>query len=226
MKKIIITILIVLLAVLAYNTVVGGYKIGGMQILGITGIKNENDKLEQKIELANQLKSVEFPAKISDLNQAAKELIAKKKSYEELVSYSREQDVDAANQFQQYEMETLWVKIGNYAKKNGIVLDFSLTESASNTPNVNDLKFTLIGSYNSITDFIYEIEKDDELSFSIEKFALVPAQTADAKNGRTLQATFMVRDIAVNRDTTTIIQSTTTTEQTTSSDITNTTPNS
>ena len=150
---------------------------------------------------------------MNQLNVAAKDLIAKKKSYEELVSYSKDSDVAKAQQFQQYEVEVLWTKIGMYATKNGVVLKFDITESSNGTPNVNDLKFTATGSYISITDFVADIEKDAKLSFTIENFELVPATTQDTKaNGRNLQATFRVKDIALNMNTTTISQQSNTTE--------------
>lgn len=220
MKKILIIVMIVLLSVIAYATVVNGYSIGDFKVLGIKDIQNKNDELNVKIQEANKKNTTTYQEKMNQLNVAAKDLISKKKSYEELVSYSKDSDVAKAQQFQQYEVEVLWTKVGMYATKNGVVLKFDITESSNGTPDVNDLKFTATGSYISITDFVADLEKDAKLAFTIENFELVPAATQDTNaNGRNLQATFRVKDIALNMNTTTINQQSNTTE----TDATNTT---
>ena len=213
MKKILIIVMIILLSVISYSTVASGYNVGDFQVLGIKDIQDKNNELNEKIQEANKKNTTTYQDKLNQLNVAAKELITKKKSYEELVSYSKDSDVAKAQQFQQYEVEVLWTKIGMYATKNGVVLKFDITESSNGTPNVNDLKFTATGSYISITDFVADLEKDAKLAFTIENFELVPAATKDTNaNGRNLQATFKVKDIALNMNTTTISQQSNTTE--------------
>ncbi len=213
MKKILIIVMIILLSVIAYSTVANGYSVGDFLVLGIKDIQDKNNELNEKIQEANKKNTTTYQEKMNQLNVAAKDLIAKKKSYEELVSYSKDSDVAKAQQFQQYEVEVLWTKIGMYATKNGVVLKFDITESSNGTPNVNDLKFTATGSYISITDFVADLEKDAKLAFTIENFELVPAATQDTNaNGRNLQATFKVKDIALNMNTTTISQQSNTTE--------------
>ena len=213
MKKILLIVIIILLSVIAYSTVASGYNVGDFQVLGIKDIQDKNNELNEKIQEATKKNTTTYQDKMNQLNVAAKDLIAKKKSYEELVSYSKDSDVAKAQQFQQYEVEVLWTKIGMYATKNGVVLKFDITESSNGTPNVNDLKFTATGSYISITDFVADLEKDAKLAFTIENFELVPAATQDTNaNGRNLQATFKVKDIALNMNTTTISQQSNTTE--------------
>lgn len=208
MKKILLIVMCILLSVIAYATVVNGYSIGGFQVFGISNIQAKNNELDSKIQEASKKNTITYQEKMNELNTSAKDLISKKKSCEELVSYSKDTDVAKAQQFQQYEIEVLWTKIGMYATKNGVVLKFDITESSSGTPNVNDLKFTATGSYISITDFVADLEKDVKLAFTIEGFELVPATSGDTQaTGRNLQATFKVRDIALNMNTTTISQS-------------------
>ena len=208
MKKILLAIVIVLLAVIAYNSVANGYGIGSFQVLGIKDIKANNEELDNRIEEINRRKTTDYPAKISELNSASKEMLAKKKTYEELVAYSSQSDIEKANQFQQYEVEVLWTRIGMHATENGVKLKLDIIESSTSTPNVNDLKFTVVGSYINVTDFIADLEKDAKLAFSIENFELVPASTQDTSaTGKVLQASFRVKDIALNMDTTKITRS-------------------
>ena len=99
-------------------------------------------------------------------------------------------------------MEVLWTRIGNHATANGIVPKMESVSSSNNTPNANDLKFTITGNYIAITDFIRDIEEDIKLGFAIEEFELVPVASGD---GTQLQATFRVRDIFINTNTITSI---------------------
>lgn len=205
MKKILITVMIILLSIIAYTTVVNGYHIGKIEILGLKGIEQKSNELNQKIEEAEKLRNVTYLDKINDLNTSAKDLMKEKKSYEELVSYSSAEDVEKANQLQQYEIEVLWTKIGMHAYENNVKLKFEVVESSSNTPNTKDLKFTATGAYIPITDFISDLEKDAKLSFTIEGFELIPtASEGSDPAGRNLQATFRVKDIVINLDTTKI----------------------
>ena len=142
---------------------------------------------------------------MSDLNRSAKELITEKKSYEELITYTSEEDIQKANQTRKYEIELLWTKIGSYATKNGIILKLNVTNSSNNTPDMSDLNFDVTGSYISITDFISDLENDAQLSFSVDNFKLVPAATNNTQSsGTNLEATFVVKDIALNLENATI----------------------
>ena len=58
--------------------------------------------------------------------------------------------------------------------------------------DVYNLKFTVTGSYISITDFISDIENDSTLGFKIEEFKMIPA----GENGD-LQATFVCKEISI-----------------------------
>lgn len=209
MKKILLIIIIILLSVIAYASVANGYNIGNIEILGLSAIKDRNNELDSKIEEADKIRNVTYVSKISDLNLASKELIKEKKTYEELTTYSSKEDIEKANQSQKYEVEVLWAKVGLYATRNGVKLKFDIVESSSNTPNSNDLKFIATGSYISLTDFISDLEKDAKLSFTIENFALVPTTSNDTTSaGVNLQATFRVKDISLNLNTTTMGQTT------------------
>lgn len=102
-----------------------------------------------------------------------------------------------------YAIEFLWTKIGTHAREEGVNLKFEITNSSTGANNVNDIKFTVDGSYIGITNFIYSLENDTDLSFTIENFKLLPYK------GEILQATFTVRNIAIEGNTSqqsTIIQ--------------------
>lgn len=199
MKKVLILILIVLLSVLCYNVVASGYEIAGIKILNLKEIKSENEKLDTTIAQIENLKEVEYPAKISQMNEAAKAMLSNKKTYEELAAYSSEQDVLNATKTEKYDIEVLWIRIGNHAEKTGVVPKLEILSSSNNTTGANDLRIIATGRYIGITDFVREIEDDTKLGFKIENFELVPLANGD---GSELQASFKIKDIFINSNTT------------------------
>lgn len=205
MKKVLILILIVLLIVLGYNIITSGYKVLQFDILSIKEIQEKNEELDTTIAEVEELKNVKYPAKISELNTAAKSLLSNKKTYEELAAYSSEQDVINAAKTQKYDIEVLWVSIGNHAEKDGVIPKLEILSSSNNTVGANDLRITATGSYIGITDFVKDIEDDSKLGFVIENFELVPSTST---NGSNLQATFKIKDIFLNPTTTTTTSAT------------------
>ena len=51
--------------------------------------------------------------------------------------------------------------------------------------DVYDLQFTLVGNYVSITDFLYDIEDDEELKFQIRDLKIEKTETKVATTGTT-----------------------------------------
>ena len=198
MKKVLILIIIILLIVLCYNTIKDGYNIGELSILSIGQIQEKNNDLDNKISEIDDLRESQYPAKLSEISSEAKKLLSNKKTYEEFVAYSSEQDVLNASQTEMYDIEVLWTRIGNHATSNGVIPKMEIVSSSNNTPNANDLKFTATGNYIAITDFVRDIEEDVKLGFTIEEFELVPVTEGDGSN---LQATFRVRDVFLNSET-------------------------
>lgn len=204
MKKVLILIIIILLGFMCYNVVIKGFEIAVFSILSLEQIQNENSNLDTSISRIEEIKATTYPAKLAEISSASKELLSQKKSYDELVAYSSEQEIIEASKGERYNIEVLWTKIGNYATSNGVIPKMELVSSSKNTPNANDLKFTVTGRYIAITDFIRDIEEDAKLGFTIEEFELVPVTEGDGTN---LQATFKVKDIFINSETITTTSS-------------------
>ena len=99
----------------------------------------------------------------------------------------------------------MWGIIGNYAKKDRLNIDMNIEEtSIKDTYNIN---FILIGSYVGITNFLYNIENDDELNYKINNFKIEPSteeiktkdgNTTTTSNTKDLKATFTVQNIIIN----------------------------
>lgn len=190
MKKLLILILIALLVALSIFIFLKGVSIGSVEVLGIKGIQTKSEALTEKIQEATVLAEKTYTEAVKDVDTNAKKLEEEKKNYQDMTTISSESDVQAANQLERYEIETLWVRLGNHATKQGVTMQMDVLPSSSEAKDTYNLKFTATGSYISITDFISAIENDSTLGFKIEEFKMVPS-------GSNLQGTFVCKNIAI-----------------------------
>lgn len=188
MKKILILILIALLVALAGYIGFKGVSIGNFQILGITGIREKNELLDEKVQEASKLVEKDYKQALSTLNDSSKKLEQEKQEYTDMTTVSSEGDIQAANQIEKYTLETLWVLLGNHADAEGVDVKIDIVKG--NTSDVYNLNITATGTYVGITEFISDIENDSKLGFKIEAFKMVP-------NGSKLQATFTCNSITI-----------------------------
>ena len=206
MKKLLISVIILLFLILTGVTVVKGIEIGPLKVLGILEIKDENDKLDDKVKQATKLTSTDYQKAIDDLNDAIKQLENQKNSYEDMINVSTDSQVEAANQTYNNTIDFLFVRIENHAKSEGVTMKMEVTRSSTGVNNVYNLNFTATGSYTGIEEFITGIEDDSKLGFKIEDFSMV----ASSQSGDQLEATFVCKDITIQGIDSTITSSTTT----------------
>jgi len=192
MRKILISILIICLIALTIYMVVDKITLGNFEVLGIKRILQKNDELDQEILNAKTIAEQGVDSKKTELNTAFGKLNEKKVEYEQLVAASTEEEVKTASQFLTYNVEFLWTRIGNHAKKEGVKLKIDFKENTTISNNYN-LDFTVTGIYNGITEFIYGIENDSELGFKIENFNMT-----NGTEEQGLVATFTCKNITVN----------------------------
>lgn len=192
MRKLLIGLITILLFALAVYIVVCGLSIGNIEISSISAIQEENVKLENKIEQANDLKNTEYPQNISLLESAYKKLMDEKENYEQILALGVDENGQPLNKIQEYEIEKIWITMGNYATKQGVDLKLDVTSNNS-ISKTYDLTFTATGGYIQIIDFLYDIESDSTLVFKLENFKMVPGTSTDE-----LVATFVCKDIKLN----------------------------
>ena len=150
MKKLLILILIALLLALAGIVAINGVQIGSFEILGIKGIQNSSAELDEKIQEAGKLAQKDFQQVVKDVQDNSKKLEETKLEYEEMTAISSESDVESAAQLETYEIETLWVKLGNHATNEGATMKMDVTKGTNTTQSTYNLNFTVNGSYISI----------------------------------------------------------------------------
>lgn len=206
MKKLLISVIILLILILTGITIVKGIEIGPLKVLGILEIKDDNDKLDDKVKQATKLTSTDYQKAIDDLNDAIKQLENQKNSYEDMVNVSTDSQVEAANQTYNNTIDFLFVRIENHAKSEGVTMKMEVTRNSTGVNNVYNLNFTATGSYTGIEEFITGIEDDSKLGFKIEDFSMV----ASSQSGDQLEATFVCKDITIQGIDSTNTSSTTT----------------
>ena len=193
MRKLLFAVLAILILVLVFFLVRDGLSIGKINILGVTEIQALNGQVDQKIAEATELTQQDFNAENQKLNDALEDVATQRERYETVLAQSSKEDIQEALTQEKYEVEKLWISIGNYADEHNVKVNMQITNSSSGIAEVKDLRFTVNGSYVGITDFIYDLEDDAELEFKIENFNMTP----DVEKGN-LKSTFVVRDINVN----------------------------
>ena len=145
MKKLLILILIALLVALSIFIVMNGLTLGKIEILGINGIRQKNAELDQQVEQASRLAEQDYKQAVSQVESSAKELQTKKQEYEDMTAVSSEGDIQAANQLQRYTIDTLRVKLGNYATQEGTTLKMDVLKGTNTTQDTYNLRITVNG---------------------------------------------------------------------------------
>lgn len=183
MKKVLISILIVLIMILTFFVVFKNINIGEWKSKNINDIKNLNSELEQKINNAKQLNNQDYPNEVNKLDDSMEKLKIVKKKYQNKMEYvSGNVDLGGVS-IKNYKIERLWIALENYAKNENVELKLEVVDAASK--GLYDLNITVAGEYIGITDFIYDIEKDDTLGFKILNFKLTPYVATTTTNNNT-----------------------------------------
>lgn len=172
MKKFLISIVVILFMVLTYFVIFKNITIANWESKSISNIKTMDESLNHKIDTAKQMNNQDYPNEISKLDDAIEKLEIAKKKYQNKLEYVSG-DVDLGTvSIKNYKIERLWIALENYAKNENVELKLEILEAGSS--GLYDLNITLAGEYIGITDFIYDIEKDDTLGFKILNFKLTP----------------------------------------------------
>lgn len=191
MRKLLISILLVLLILMAFLCIKNGINIGPLHVLSVGQIQEANDELTKKI---NQAKSTndDYNNKLTKLKQDISALIKSKEECLSQINASTESQLQDATQTKNYTIEYLWSEVGNHATKEGVNIKMDVTSGSIANSDYRNLKFTVTGNYLAMTNFISALENDFSLEFTIDNFEMTQNQ-----------CTFVVKDIKVQREKTT-----------------------
>lgn len=210
MKKILISILLILSALLTYFAVVKHISFFGWRSNNFADVKDEKINLDNQINVAKQINNQEYLSSVEGLETSIDEYKKTKLKYEAKTANISDDTEIGIVKIKNYKIERIWVILQNYAKKEKIELELNLLDTA--TSNVYDLDVTLLGDYIGITDFLYDIENDDTLGFKITNFKLLPSTvtTTTTKSDNTTSGNNNTTEENKNTNNTTTTTTTTT----------------
>lgn len=218
MRKILFALIMIILLICTVMVIVKGVTLGNLEIWGVQAIVEENDVIDQKNEQLSSLVSVTYPEALTTLDNSTKAMENAKSEYESKALLLGNSSYYL--QTEEYEIEFLWTRIGNYANDNDVKIKIDVTNSSIS--GRYDLNFTVTGKYPDVTQFIYDIENDSKLGFKIEDFNMV-------SNEDGVQGKFACKEIKIDIKTVDSSSSAdsaeSTTENTTTNSTTNTTSN-
>ena len=218
MRKIVFLLIMVLAIVGCYIVSVEGVQSNLIQIASYDEVKAANKQLDTQISELNRKYTTEYESKRTALTTAVKNYKDKKEKYEALaptVQETEEQEPEetTTSNTKPYDVDFLWTIVGNYATETGISIDFTFVKSTTASTSssdyftMSDINFTVSGTYNSIIEFIYDIEDDDRLGFEIKNFKM-------SKGGSGVQATFSAIGVPINNENLTTLTTQSTTDST------------
>ncbi len=212
MRKLLISILLILLIVMTVLCVKNGINIGPLHVLGVTQIQDANGELTRKIAEAKNTND-NYANKLTEIKDLITDLGEARSEYLQTINVSTESEIREATQTKNYTIEYLWSQVGNHATQEGVNIRMDVVSGVDE--NTKNLNFTVSGNYLAITNFITELENDSSLQFTIDEFSMTQNQ-----------CTFVVRDVFIRNETTMTSQNNTTTNtNATTNTTTNTTNN-
>lgn len=192
MKNKIILIAVIVLIILLVVSMINGIKIGNFKISSIKQLASKNQEVNEKIEKASALTSIDYPNNVEKLEETYEKYTLKKQKYDEMSDFTDE-DGNSIYEIKQYDIVYLWETFGKYAKSSNLKIEMSVKSNGSKD-SFYDLYFTVTGTYTDISQFINSIENNSDLYFRIYNFKI-------SGSGETITSTFTVKNVKLDSST-------------------------
>lgn len=198
MRTKLIICLLTILILMTCIFITSGIGDGNFGIESFVKLQQKTAELNAEVYDLQAKNTSEYKIKMQELLDAVSDYKKQKENYESLIPLVQGVGDKENKSFDLYDIDFLWTIIGNYATEDGIELQFDVSKVSNDVSFLNtdyilcDLKFTVLGEYISIVDFIYDLEDDERLNFEIRNFTM-------NKEGEKLQAKFVVKSIPINK---------------------------
>ena len=220
MKRVVIIFLLFIFIVFGYSVVSNGFSIDALnfKIYSYSEIESQSDDLTLMVAAYNKKNDTEFEETLDSLQEAIEAYEEAKDEYEDIIeslgiseeTTDENDEIVVASSFPVYEIDFLWATIGNYAKKEGLVITMDVKENSTVSENLGyglyNLYFVVTGEYINIADFLYDIEDDDELGFEIRDYTMsATSEITEDDDGDevetiTTMATFTLYNVPLNSE--------------------------
>ena len=198
MKKLLLAVIVILLAVVAVLAIVQGLNIGNFRVPSVSDLKASSQQITADIKKVEQKQGIEYNDKLGALKKEVTNLENSKRSYLEATASSTSEEITKAMQTATYKIEYLWTILGNYARKHSVNIKIVITTAngelgadVNSNSSINTLSFTVTGEYVAVAKFISSIEEDETLNFRIKDF------TMGSAGSNLVQSTFDVRNVRI-----------------------------
>lgn len=197
MRKIIISVVLVIVLILAYLTCTNGIA-SFFKVYSFKDLSNKKEEVNTQIAELTALQKNEYKTEYNALEKTVDEYLEIKENYGDSLIVSSNNHSTDVSLGAPYQIEYLWTILGNHATEVGV--DLSMDPEEGTEKSVDDsfiyynLNFKLVGKYVPITDFILKIENDTNLEFKIKQFKMYD-------DDGELKATFVVENVPISTDT-------------------------
>ena len=169
-KKLLLLILVIVLAVGLWNSFSKGVSInlGKLKIEtdSYTTLIAKANKLSKETNELNVANTSTYNEELNDLKKAQNNFNESKRQYDEAAAQASVEEIRAVNQTKEYLLDYLWMKIGTYANDNDVKV------LIDHKPDEAKIDFDVSGQYIAVINFIYDLERDADLSFNVDNIVM------------------------------------------------------
>lgn len=173
-RKLLIILILCIMIYFCYFTVTSGVELGALKINSYTEVRDLSKNLDDKTTKLNKKNTDEFEEKKQLVKTVMNKYRTLKSEYETLSNGGQNGKYQSE---EIYDIGYLWTMTGGYASKENLILQLDIYKSKLHTAHdvttgdmsytICDLDYTVYGQYQSIYDFLYDIEEDEKLGFEI-----------------------------------------------------------
>ena len=192
-RKFLLLALTIIMALLLWNSFTHGVFVKNLKIKGeplktssYTSLVTLSETLNEKKSNLEKANNTTYQAEVKKLDVAKSYFKINKAAYDDVAATASIEDIRAVNQRKEYLLDYLWMKIGTYANDNDVKV------LIDDKPNESKIYFDVSGQYIAIINFIYDLEKDEDLAFNIDNIVMQGGSTDSVT-----KASFVVSNINI-----------------------------
>lgn len=165
-----LTLSVILLIVATTLLTINTAKVAGISILSIEAMQNKGDELEEVTDnLEKSKKKYEEVSK--NLEKSKNAYVEAKDAYSNITDEKIDMIKEATKE-EQYQIEWLWIILGEYAEANNLTLDIVDPRKGSEKIGEGTVQIKLVGRYLDISNFVFEVENDNSLMFKLDNMSM------------------------------------------------------
>lgn len=161
--------LILLITGITYVTI-QTVSLGNIEALSIEDMKAKDTELKTATAELDIAK-IQFDAANNNLEAAKKSYNAAKNAYNN-ISEDKINTIKEATKEEHYYIDWLWIVLGGYADNNHLALSVIDPRQGDEASAKGTIKIKLVGRYSDITDFVFEVENDNDLKFKLDNMLM------------------------------------------------------